>query len=160
MCRLQSIAYNAASLCQYLLALPACSTTSPGAPAKIDSPPANLTMPCLAPGELASGATALDLSTWAVEWIDAYGCERSRFAAIARIGASPGSAQTAAVHCSRALRGRLASLRSTLVRPRGCSSLKDARPQPKCSLCGSSRRADLASLSATYLSVHLTIGRS
>jgi hypothetical protein len=112
------------------------------------------------PGELASGATALDLSTWAVEWIDAYGCERSRFAAIARIGASPGSAQTAAVHCSRALRGWLASLRSTLVRPRGCSSLKDARPRPKCSLCGSSRRADLASLSATYLSVHLTIGRS
>jgi hypothetical protein len=39
-------------------------------------------MPCLAPGELASGATALELSKWAVEWIDAYGCERSKRAAL------------------------------------------------------------------------------
>jgi hypothetical protein len=75
MCRLQSIAYNAASLCQYLLALPACSTTSPGAPAKIDSPPANLTMPCLAP---VSWPAAL------LRWI----CRRGRSSGSTPTGAS------------------------------------------------------------------------
>ena len=51
----------------------------------------------------------------------------ARFAAIARIDASPGRPQTAAVNCSRALLGRRRSVRSTLLRPRECSSLKVAR---------------------------------
>lgn len=51
----------------------------------------------------------------------------ARFAAIARAGASPGHAPTAAENCSRDHHGRPPSLRSTQARLRGCSSPKVAR---------------------------------
>lgn len=37
---------------------------------------------CLRPGELPGGATAQDLVTWTVGWMAAYGCERSKRAAL------------------------------------------------------------------------------
>ena len=51
----------------------------------------------------------------------------ARFAAIARAGASPGHAPTAAENCSRARHGRPRSLRSIQARLCGCSSPKVAR---------------------------------
>lgn len=65
-----------------LLLLCSCSTTRPSAPAKIDPPPVALAMPCETPADLAPTATAKDLATWATLWIEAYGCERSRRAAL------------------------------------------------------------------------------
>lgn len=69
-------------LAPFLLALSGCFETLPAAPGKIDPPPANLTMACVAPGDLVDGATALELSKWVAEWIDVYGCERSKRAAL------------------------------------------------------------------------------
>lgn len=69
-------------LAPFLIGLCACSATLPGAPGRIDPPPANLTAQCLAPGDLAAGATALDLAKWTAEWIDSYGCERSKRAGL------------------------------------------------------------------------------
>lgn len=65
------------------LSLPACSSTMPPAvPVRIDPPPVALSTPCSTPDDLAEGASAQALSAWAVEWIKAYGCERSRRAAL------------------------------------------------------------------------------
>jgi hypothetical protein len=53
----------------------ACSTPLPIAPSKIDPPPLILASPCPLPPDLASEATARELATWAVQWIDVAGCE-------------------------------------------------------------------------------------
>ena len=60
------------------LAISACSTKPQVAPAKIDPPPVALVTECRPPGELPAESTARDLALWAVEWIGAYGCERSK----------------------------------------------------------------------------------
>ena len=65
-----------------LLTLSACSTTPRAVPAKIDPPPAALTLPCKTPADLQEGASAQDLATWSTAWIRAYGCERSRRAGL------------------------------------------------------------------------------
>jgi len=69
-----------AALC--LLLLSACSTVPPSAPAKIEPPPVALVMECLRPGDLPEPATAKDLAAWALEWIGAYGCEKSKRTAL------------------------------------------------------------------------------
>lgn len=69
-------------LAPFLLALSGCFGTLPVAQGKIDPPPANLTAQCLVPDDLADGSTALDLAKWAADWIDAYGCERSKRAGL------------------------------------------------------------------------------
>lgn len=65
-----------------LMTLCACSTLQPSAPQKNDPPPVLLVTQCARPGELPSGATAQDLVTWTVGWMGAYGCERSKRAAL------------------------------------------------------------------------------
>lgn len=37
---------------------------------------------CLKPGDMPEGATAKDLVHWTMGWIGAYGCERSKRAAL------------------------------------------------------------------------------
>lgn len=69
-----------AALCLSLLS--GCSTVRPSVPAKVDPPPVLLTMPCLAPDDLAAKATAQDLAVWAMGWMGAYWCERDRRAAL------------------------------------------------------------------------------
>ena len=64
-----------------LLTLGACSTLPPSAPAKIDPPPVLLVSQCAEPGPF-EGRTAQDLAEWTVGWIGAYGCERSKRAAL------------------------------------------------------------------------------
>ena len=65
-----------AALC--LLLLCGCSTMRPAAPGKIDPPPVAFTSPCQTPDDLPGTATAKDLAAWAVAWIGAYGCEKSK----------------------------------------------------------------------------------
>ena len=55
-----------------------CSTKPPAQPAKIDPPPVALVTKCLVPADLPAESTARDLALWAVAWIGAYGCERSK----------------------------------------------------------------------------------
>lgn len=59
-----------------------CSTTPPSAPQKIDPPPVLLVTQCARPSEMPEGATAQDLVQWTVGWMAAYGCERSKRAAL------------------------------------------------------------------------------
>lgn len=66
-------------LCAVLmLAISGCSSVPRSAPAKIDPPPVALVSKCLPPGDLPSESTARDLALWAVAWIGAYGCEKSK----------------------------------------------------------------------------------
>lgn len=65
-----------------ILGLSACSTTPPSAPQRTDPPPVVLVTQCQRPGEMPGGATAQDLVTWTVGWMAAYGCERSKRAAL------------------------------------------------------------------------------
>lgn len=64
------------------LTLSACSTLPPTAPPKIDPPPVALVTACSRPDSLPEGATAQDLAEWTVGWMGAYGCERSKRAAL------------------------------------------------------------------------------
>lgn len=65
-----------------LLLLSACSTLQQSAPARIDPPPVALVTACSRPDSLPEGATAQDLAEWTVGWMGAYGCERSKRAAL------------------------------------------------------------------------------
>lgn len=69
-----------AVLCLLLCA--ACSTMPQSAPTKIDPPPVALVTACLKPSDLPEGATARDLVNWTMEWIGAYGCEKSKRTAL------------------------------------------------------------------------------
>ena len=69
-----------ATLC-LSIALVGCASVAPSAPAKIDPPPVALVTKCAEPGPFA-GRSAQDLAEWTVGWIGAYGCERSKRAAL------------------------------------------------------------------------------
>ncbi len=65
-----------------LLTLCACSTTPPAAPAEIPPPPVSMATLCPMPDDLKGSVTSQDILGWAMEWINAYACERGKRAAL------------------------------------------------------------------------------
>jgi hypothetical protein len=67
------------ALCLSMLC--ACSTLPPHAP-EIPPPPVALVTACPAPDSLAGSVTGQDLIGWAMEWVNAFACERGKRAAL------------------------------------------------------------------------------
>lgn len=65
------------------LTLSSCgSMPPPAAPVEIPPVPVALATPCEIPDDLELGATAQDAIGWAMEWINAFACERGKRSAL------------------------------------------------------------------------------